>query len=195
MGAQLRKTRFLLSLLLSLFWCLTAAQTHSWVLEEYTAEQVNATHPLLIRTIIQDSSEKSLHKPWVYCKLLLSLRTGRWQADRLDEPQLGPLGSEGERSRPRGDLTQQCRPPLRESCLYQSCGVCIKSCLFSNPKLAHRFIHLTAFPCCSSSLPGVWNKFQEILINCTHYQGWCDLVLITVYVTWNCPDSVHTASR
>lgn len=79
MGAPLRKTRFLLSLLLSVFRCLAAAQAHSWVLEEYKAEQVNATHPLLIWTIIQGTSEKSLNKPGVHCKLLLSLWTGCWQ--------------------------------------------------------------------------------------------------------------------
>lgn len=79
MGAPLRKTRFLLSLLLSVFQCLAAAQTHSWVLEEYKAGQVNATHPLLIWTIIQGTSEKPLNKPWVHCKLLLSLWTGCWQ--------------------------------------------------------------------------------------------------------------------
>lgn len=65
---------------------------------------MNATHPLLIRKIIQETREKSLHKPWVHCKLLLSFWTGQWQGDRLDEPQLGPLATEGERSHHRDDL-------------------------------------------------------------------------------------------
>lgn len=80
---------------------LTTAKTQSWMLEEHKAEQMNATHSILIWTIIWDNSDKSLDQSGFSLRRCSS-------ASGQGEGIVGAVGSshlsEGEPSHPKDDL-------------------------------------------------------------------------------------------